>query len=54
MEEGRCEIDREIDCAWHLIYERLKRQKRAGVFARTVAPKNWDRRRKPGRYTIKR
>lgn len=52
MEEGQCEVDREIDCAWHLIYERLKTQNRPGVFARTVAPKNWDRRRKPGRYNI--
>ncbi len=52
MEEGQCEVDREIDCAWHLIYERLKTQSRPGVFARTVAPKNWDRRRKPGRYNI--
>jgi len=53
MEEGRCEVDHEIDCAWHLIYERLKKQKRSGVFARTVAPKHWDRRRKPGRFNIK-
>ena len=52
MEEGQCEVDHEIDCAWHLIYERLKTQSRPGVFARTVAPKNWDRRRKPGRYNI--
>ena len=53
MEEGTCEVDREIDCAWHLIYERLKLQKRPGVFARTVPPKNWDRRGTPGRFNIK-
>ena len=53
MEHGHCELDREIDFAWHLIYERLKKQKRPGVFARTVAPKNWDKRRKPGRFNIK-
>ena len=41
MEAGKCEVDREIDCAWHSIYERLKKQGRQGVFARTVAPKNW-------------
>lgn len=53
MEEGRCESDRDIDCAWHLIYERLKKQGRQGVFARNVAPKNWSRTGKPGRHKIK-
>jgi ferredoxin len=53
MEEGRCEADREIDCAWHLIYERLKKQQRPGVFARIVPAKNWGKVRKPGRYKVK-
>jgi ferredoxin len=53
MEEGRCEADREIDCAWHLIFERLKRQGRAGVFARVVPPKDWGKVRKPGRHRLK-
>ncbi len=52
MEEGRCEADRDIDCAWHLIYERLKRQNRPGVFARIVPAKNWGKLRKPGRHKI--
>jgi ferredoxin len=53
MEEGKCEADREIDCAWNLIYERLKKQNRKGVFARTVPPKNWGKVPKPGRHKIK-
>ncbi|TYO96355.1 methylene-tetrahydrofolate reductase-like protein [Geothermobacter ehrlichii] len=52
MEEGRCEVDREQDCAWHLIYERLRRQNRQGVFGRLVPPKQWSRRRKPGRHRL--
>jgi hypothetical protein len=52
MEDGRCEADRDIDCAWHLIYERLKRQQRPGVFARIVPAKNWGKLRKPGRHKI--
>jgi len=52
MEEGKCEADRELDCAWHLIYERLKKQNRKGVFARTVPPKNWGKVQKPGRHKI--
>ncbi len=53
MEDGRCEIDAEIDCAWRLIYERLQQQQRPGVFARRVPPKNWSRRYQPGRYRLK-
>ncbi len=53
MEEGKCEADREIDCAWSLIFERLKKQGRKGVFDRTVAPKKWARSGKPGRHKIK-
>lgn len=53
MKDGRCEIDSELDCAWKLIYERLQRQQRPGVFARRVPPKQWSRRRKPGRHKIR-
>jgi ferredoxin len=52
MEDGRCEADRENDCAWHLIFERLKKQGRQGVFRRSVQPKDWGKVRKPGRYKI--
>jgi len=53
MQDGRCEIDAELDCAWRLIYERLQRQRRPGVLARRVPPKQWSRRRKPGRHSIR-
>ncbi|MGW8312909.1 MAG: methylenetetrahydrofolate reductase C-terminal domain-containing protein [Desulfuromonadales bacterium] len=53
MQDGRCEVDEEIECAWLLIFERLQRQQRQGVFDRRVPPKNWGRRRKPGRYRLK-
>ncbi len=53
MEDGRCEADRELDCAWHLIFERLKRQRCPGVFARIVPAKNWGKVRKPGRHNIR-
>ncbi len=52
MEDGRCEADREAECAWVQIYERLKKQGRQGVFARPVAPKNWSRGGKPGKHKI--
>lgn len=53
MEEGRCEADRERDCAWLLIYERLTRQGRKGVFARVVPNKDWGRRAQPGKHSIR-
>lgn len=53
MEEGRCEADRDKECAWNEIYQRLKKQGRPGVFARTVPPKNWGKVPKPGRHRIK-
>ena len=53
MEDGKCEADRDNDCAWYLIYERLKKQGRAGIFGRTVRPKEWSKMRKPGRHSIK-
>jgi ferredoxin len=53
MQDGRCEVDEEIECAWLLIFERLQRQRRQGVFARRVPPKNWGSRRKPGRFRLK-
>lgn len=53
MEGGRCEVDGELDCAWSLIFERLKRQGRTGVLERPVPPKNWGKVRKPGRHKIK-
>ena len=52
MEEARCEADRELDCAWNLIFERLKKQGRLGVFRRPVPPKNWGRTLKPGRLRL--
>lgn len=52
MEEGKCESDRDLDCAWGLIYERLSRQGRKGVFTRVVPAKDWGNRHRPGRYKI--
>lgn len=54
MEDGHCETNSDIDCAWHLIHERLKAQGRQGVFSRIVKPKSWSKRQKPGRHKLKR
>ena len=38
---GKCEVDREKDCAWTLIYQRLKEQGRLELMHRYHPPRNW-------------
>ncbi len=40
-QHGKCEVSADIDCAWHLIYERLKLQGRLGQLSPLAAPKDW-------------
>lgn len=37
---GKCEVDKEKDCAWTLIYERLKEQGRLDLMKKYQPPKN--------------
>ena len=37
---GKCEVDKEKDCAWTLIYNRLKEQGRLDLMRRYQAPRN--------------
>ena len=38
--EGKCEVDPNRDCGWHLIYERLEALGRLDLMRRYVPPKN--------------
>jgi len=38
---GKCEVDKEKDCAWALIYQRLKEQGRLDLMRKYHPPKNW-------------
>jgi len=40
-EAGHCEIDPEVDCAWQLIYDRLKSMDKLHVLLELQPPKNW-------------
>ena len=41
-DKGRCEVDREnIDCAWHLIYNRLKERGTLHLIDDILPPKDW-------------
>jgi len=39
--DGKCEVDREQDCGWQLIYERLKKIGRLDLLKRYNEPKNY-------------
>ena len=39
--DGLCEIAAEVDCAWHLIYERLERAGKLDMMLRFQPPKDW-------------
>jgi hypothetical protein len=38
---GKCEVDKEKDCAWTLIYNRLKEQDRLDLMRRYFPPRNY-------------
>ena len=40
-DNGKCEVDGEKDCAWTLIYQRLKEQGRLDLMRRYYPPKNF-------------
>ncbi|HEY4690647.1 MAG TPA: methylenetetrahydrofolate reductase C-terminal domain-containing protein [Anaerolineae bacterium] len=39
--KGKCEVDPEIDCAWQLIYDKLKAQGRLHLIMDINPPKDW-------------
>lgn len=47
-ENGHCEIDPEIDCAWQLIYDRLKSMGKLDLLLEIQPPKNWRKSRDGG------
>ncbi|RKY02223.1 hypothetical protein DRP77_08300 [Candidatus Poribacteria bacterium] len=51
---GKCEIDPEKDCAWVLIYQRLKKQGRLDLMERYYEPKNYRAVKRPGRIVAMR
>ena len=46
--DGKCEIDPEIDCAWHLIIERLKAMGQLDRLMENTPPKDWSSSRDGG------
>ncbi len=51
--KGKCEVDPDKDCAWTLIYNRLKKQDRLDLIEKEQPPKNYQAVVKPGKLAIK-
>ncbi|MDI6703907.1 MAG: methylenetetrahydrofolate reductase C-terminal domain-containing protein [bacterium] len=52
--DGKCEIDKEIDCGWQLIYDRLRELGRLEELSEIIPPKDWSSARDGGpRKTIR-
>lgn len=49
---GKCEIDKNIDCAWTLIYQRLKDMDRLDLMSNYHEPRNYQAFTRPGQMTI--
>jgi len=49
---GHCEVDSSLDCAWHLIVERLKEQDQLELLMEIQPPKDWRSSRDGGPRTI--
>jgi len=47
-ENGHCEINPEVDCAWQLIYDRLSSMGKLDVLLEIQPPKNWQTSRDGG------
>lgn len=52
MQEGCCETDREAECAWNQIYQRLQSQGTVENLRKPVARKDFSRMLKPGKLKI--
>ncbi|MFA4843191.1 MAG: methylenetetrahydrofolate reductase C-terminal domain-containing protein [Candidatus Omnitrophota bacterium] len=47
MSKGKCEVDKDKDCAWVLIYKELEKRKKLEDFKRIKAPKDFKKSTKP-------
>ncbi|NLA04329.1 MAG: hypothetical protein GX881_01280 [Firmicutes bacterium] len=50
--DGKCEIGKDVDCAWHLIHDRLEKLGRLKVMEEIQPPKDWSSSHHGGPRTI--
>lgn len=51
-QDGKCEVNKEMDCGWQLIYERLKKLGQIDQVEEIIAPKDWSTDRDKGQRRI--
>jgi ferredoxin len=52
MNKGKCEVDKDRDCAWVLIYNELKKKNRLELFSKAQAAKNYSKTTKPRKLIL--
>jgi ferredoxin len=52
MDNGRCEVDAEAECAWAQIFARIQETGSSADLSKTIPPKNYARVPKPGRLKL--
>jgi ferredoxin len=52
--DGKCEINKEVDCAWSLIIARLTNLNRLDLYEKIIPPKDWSADRGGGPRTLRR
>lgn len=50
---GKCEVDKDTDCAWQLIYDRLKKLGKLDNLKKIREPKDWRTSTNAGQRRIK-
>ena len=53
-QDGKCEVDGDIDCVWQQIYDRMEKLGTLDKLEEIQAPKDWSRGRDGGPGTVKR
>lgn len=51
-QDGKCEVNKEMDCGWQLIYERLKTLNQLDQIEGIIPPKDWSTDRDKGQRKI--
>lgn len=52
MDQGKCEIDQESECAWKMIFDRLNEQGAVERLKKTVPAKDFAKKSRPGRLKV--
>lgn len=51
-DDGKCEVSPDVDCAWLLIYKRLKERNQLDLYRKMRAPRDWSKQRSGGQRRL--